>query len=220
MESKGMHTQTTTEADMRPGLAVDSSALIRSCGLRPEDPIIDVGGASSSPVAEWLDAGYRDITIVDESSEALEALRRRLGPRAAEVKFVQARVLDFWPHRRYALWHDRGVFHRLVHPDERQVYVEIVQQALRPEGSLVMTTFGPEGPDEYGGAPVARYSAHTLQPELGSQFELAEHSLGVHRPTPDKGQQLLHCRFRRHAPRWQAAHSVRGASAPHPGDAV
>jgi hypothetical protein len=182
--------------------APDSSYLVRACGLRADDPIIDAGGAQSSPVAAWLAAGYRDISILDESLEALEALRERLGEEARHIILVHAPVLEFRPHRRYALWHDRGVFHRLVHPDDRQLYVEIVQQALRPEGSLVITTFGPEAPAEYGGAPIVRYTARTLQPELGAQFELAEHSLGVSRLPSGEGQQVLYCRFRRHAPRW------------------
>ncbi len=182
--------------------ATDSSSLVRACGLKAEDPIIDVGGALSSPVAAWLAAGFRDISIVDESLDNLQALRADLGEGAKHVDFVHAGVLEFRPHRRYALWHDHGVFHRLVHPDDRQRYVEIVQQALRPEGSLIVTTFGPEAPDEDGGAPIVRYSAQTLQPELGGQFELAEHSLGVYRPASGAGHQVLHCRFRRRAPRW------------------
>ncbi len=204
MESGGTHAQLATEARPPQGLPADDLDLVRACGLRREDPIIDVGGASSSPVAEWLEAGYRDITVLDESSEALEALRRRLGQGAGAVHFVHTRVLEFRPDRRYALWHDHGVFHQLIHPDDRQVYVEIVQQALRPEGSLVMMTFGPEGPEQYRGAPVVRYSAGTLQPELGGQFELTEHSVGVHRPTSEEGYQVLRCRFCRHAPRWQS----------------
>ncbi len=201
-ESGRAHTELLEESQGFQGLAPDSSLLVRACGLRPEDPIIDVGGAQSSPVLAWLKMGHRDITVLDDSVDALEALRERLGAQAGEVTLLESRVLEFRPRRRYALWHDRGVFHRLVHPDDRQLYVEVVQQALRPEGSLVMTTFGPEGPEQYGGAPVVRYSARTLQPELGSQFELAEHSLGTYRLTTGEGHQVLCCRFRRHAPRW------------------
>ncbi len=201
-ESERTHTVGLDERNGVGGLEPDSSHLIRACGLHPEDPIIDVGGAESSPVLAWLAAGYRDITVLDDSVDALEALRKRLGRQTSAVTLLEARVLEFRPRRRYALWHDRGVFHCLVHPDDRQLYVEVVQQALRPEGSLVITTFGPDGPEEYGGTPVIRYSARTLQPELGSQFELAEHSLAVHRSSTGQGHQVLCCRFRRHAPRW------------------
>lgn len=204
-ESDRVHTEWLDGGNGFQGFAPDSRHLVRACGLRPDDPIIDVGGARSSPALAWLATGHRDITVLDDSLEALEALRERLGRESGRVTLVEVRVLEFRPQRRYALWHDRGVFHRLVHPDDRQLYVEVVQQALRPEGSLVMTTFGPEGPEEYGGAPVVRYSARTLQPELGSQFELAEHSLSMHRLAAGEGHQVLCCRFRRHAPRWPSA---------------
>jgi len=203
-ESGRTHVELDHEGTGRESLAPDSSHLVRACALRPEDPIIDVGEARSSPVLAWLAAGHRDITVLDDSLDALEALRERLGRGAGAVTLIHAKVLDFRPHRRYALWHDRGVFHHLVHPDDRQLYVEVVQQALRPEGSLVVTTFGPEGPEEFRGAPVVRYNARTLQPEFGSQFELEEHSLGMYRLTSGEGHQVLSCRFRRHAPRWPA----------------
>ena len=196
------HAQPSDEHGPLLGLAADSAPLVRACGLQPDDPIIDLGGASHSPAAAWIAAGYRDISVLDEDTEALEALRRRLGDAAQWVSLLRVHVLEFRPQRRYALWHDRGVFHRLVHPDDRQLYVEIAQQALRPEGNLVITTFGPDGPERYAGGAIVRYSARTLPAELGSQFELAEHSLGVHRLSSGEGHQLLHCRFRRHAPRW------------------
>jgi len=215
-EPLSTHAPPPAEGGAVAGLQSDSTFLVSACGLQPDDPIIDVGGASSSPVAAWVSAGYRDISVLDEDLEALEALHKRLGEKAQSVTFLQMPVLQFRPHRRYALWHDRGVFHRLVHPDDRQAYVEIVQQALRPEGSLVITTFGPEGPDRYDGAPVVRYSARTLPAELGSQFELAEHSLAVHRLGSSGGQQLLRCRFRRHAPQWPSAAAAVGADDPAP----
>jgi SAM-dependent methyltransferase len=200
-EARGAHVSAAN------GLRADASPLVRACGLHPEDPIIDVGDALTSPVAAWLAAGFVDITLLDESREALEALRQRLGDEAGAVTLLEMPVLKFRPHRRYALWHDRGVFHRLVHPDDRQAYVEIVQQALRPEGNLVITTFGPQGPEQFGGAPVLWYTARTLPDALGRQFELAEHALGTLRTRSGEAHPLLQCRFRRHAPQWP-----RGAS--------
>ncbi len=201
-------------ASEHQSIAAESSHLIEACGLHPDDPIIDVGDARSSPALAWLAAGYKDITVLDDSLDALEALRQRLGGETRRVILLQARVLEFRPQRRYALWHDRGIFHQLVHPDDRQIYVEVVQQALRPEGNLVITASGPEGPEEDAGIPVVRYSARTLPPELGSQFELAEHSLGLHRLTTGEGHQVLSCRFRRHAPRWPPSAPAYGRNTP------
>lgn len=184
------------------GTTVKCLELIRACRLAAEDPIILVGDVDVHLVNTLLASGYHDLTVLNPSAEALEALRAALGRIEREVVLFEADVLEFKPHRRYALWHDLGSFHRLMHPEDRQRYVEIVQQALQPEGHLVVCASGPEGPAEYGGRPVARYSASRLASELGRQFELAEHALAVH-PSDDGGNhQLLHCRFRRHAPHW------------------
>jgi len=178
-----------------------SLELIRACGLRAEDPIIDVGGAAEALVSALLSAGFNDLTVVDPSLEGLERLRERLD-HADELTLIHQEVTHFRPHRRYALWHDRGLFHFLTHPDDRQEYIEVLQQALRPEGQLVLVTAGPEGPPGLGGVPVVRYTPQSLLAALGGQFELAEHSLGVHLTPTGESHQLLHARLRRHAPRW------------------
>lgn len=149
-----------------------------------------------------LGLGHRDVTVIESSPQALEGLRPALLALEPEVTLLEQNVLEFRPERRYALWHDRGFFHRLLHPDDRAQYVEVVQQSLRPEGHLVIATCGPEGSEHSGGIPVMRYSAQKLASELGRQFELAEQ--GVARHPADRGgdTQLLHCRFRRHAPQW------------------
>jgi SAM-dependent methyltransferase len=182
--------------------AADSFELIRACGLRPEDPIIFVGEADAPLLSALLDLGHRDVTVIDSSPQALEALRAAFRTLERQVKLIQKQVLEFRPDRRYALWHDRGFFHRLTHPDDRGQYVEVVQQALRPDGHLVIATCGPQGPEQAAGVPVMRYSAETLAAELGRQFELAEHGLVLHPSPVGEGTQLLQCRFRRRAPHW------------------
>jgi hypothetical protein len=92
------------------------------------------------------------------------------------------------------------LFHSFVHAEERQQYVELLQQALLPEGHLVIATSDVEEPTPEG--TVSRYSAATLAEVLGSQFELAEHAVVVHRAGAGAAAHpYLHCRFRRHAPR-------------------
>ena len=174
------------------GPAARSLELIRACRLAPADPIIAVGEVDSELVAALLSAGQRDLTILHPSVEVLEKLRAALGEPARDVTLMEADALQFRPDRRYALWHDRGYFDRLTHPDDRQQYVEIVQYALRPEGHLVISASGPEAPEQRGGVPVVRFSAE----------QLAEHGLALHRAERGGGEQLLHCRFRRHVPRW------------------
>ncbi len=180
--------------------SLKSLELIRECGLHADDPVIDVSGGTPLLVRSLLDAGLTDLTVISGSAAVLKALSDCLGDRANRVTLIEHDVIGFHPHRRYALWHDRDLFHSLTHAEERRQYIESLEEALRPEGYLVITTFGPDGPQEYGGAPVMRYSARTLPEELGSQFELADHSLTLHQAPSGEVQQYLHCRFRRHAP--------------------
>jgi hypothetical protein len=188
------------DVNRRDPRSLESLKLIHACALQPDDPIIDVSGGAPFLVEALLYAGFTDLTVINSSPESLDALSGRLGDRAGHVTFMRADLIGFHAHRRYALWHDRGIFHLLTHPEERQQYVESLEEALRPSGHLVITTFGPDGPQHYGGRPVRRYSARTLAEELGGHFELAEHSLEVH-PTPGgQIQQYLHCRFRKQAP--------------------
>ena len=55
------------------------------------------------------------------------------------------------PERRYALWHDRAVFHFLTDPAEKVRYMQVMRQALGPDGALVMATFAADGPERCSG---------------------------------------------------------------------
>ena len=172
-----------------------SLALVRATGVRPEDPIIDVGGGASLLVDELLDAGFRDLTVLDVSAAVLESLRKRLGARAESVTLLHQDATAFQPARRYALWHDRAVFHFLVRREERERYVDALRRALSPHGHAIISTFGPAGPERCSGLPIVRYDAGALAAELPSDFRLVESSLSVHRTPAGAQQQFLHCRF-------------------------
>jgi len=202
IERTGFDTSTRIPASGSGSPSAKSVELIRACRLSPDDPIIGVGDVDAHLVAALVGAGHRDLTILHPSVEALEKLREALGDLARDVTLMEADALEFHPDRRYALWHDRGYFDRLTHADDRQRYIETVQYALRPEGHLVISASGPEAPEERGGMPVVRFSADRLAEALGYQFELAEHGLALHPAEGGKSRQLLHCRFRRLAPRW------------------
>jgi hypothetical protein len=181
--------------------SLKSLELIRACGLRADDPLIDVSGGSPLLICSLLDAGFRNLTVMNASFEVLEALREGGLKGDARVTLIAGDVPGFHCAHRYALWHDRGVFHLLRHAEERRQYIESAQEALRPEGYLVIATAGPQGPLQCGGLPVRRYEVTTLAEEFGGQFELAEHSLATHHAGDGELHQYLHCRFRRHAPR-------------------
>jgi hypothetical protein len=76
-------------------------------------------------------------------------------------------------HRHFDLWHDRAVFHFVVDPASQQRYLATLRTALAPDGSVIIATFAPDGPDQCSGLPVARYDAEDLMALLGDAFAVA-----------------------------------------------
>lgn len=62
-----------------------SLELIDSIGLGKDACIIDVGGGASTLADDLLERGFRNITVLDISSAALETIKARLGKKAAGV---------------------------------------------------------------------------------------------------------------------------------------
>ena len=172
-----------------------SLKLIADACLSSDDPIIDVGGGGSRLVDELIAAGYRDLSVLDISSAILWQLEERLRHSAARVMLLNQDVAAFYPTRHYALWHDRALFHFLVKRAERERYFNALRRALRRGGHLIMSVFGPRGPEECSGLPTARYGALDLAAELGKGFELIESQLLLHRTPRNALQQFLYCRF-------------------------
>ncbi|HYE76705.1 MAG TPA: class I SAM-dependent methyltransferase [bacterium] len=173
--------------------------LIARCALPPEAPIVDVGAGASRLVDALLNAGHRDLTVLDISAEALARSRERLGERAQAVQWVVADITRWEPERQYACWHDRAAFHFLTDPADRAAYVGRLSRALAPGGHAIIGTFAPEGPEQCSGLPVVRYSAVDLGELLGSDFELVEHRTQDHETPWGTVQRFQMSRFERTA---------------------
>ncbi len=81
----------------------NSIRLIEATGIDHNQAVIDIGGGASSLVDRLLDAGFRDLTVVDISAAALEYAKRRLESRAKAVTWIEADVTRFNPRRRFQL---------------------------------------------------------------------------------------------------------------------
>jgi cyclopropane fatty-acyl-phospholipid synthase-like methyltransferase len=148
-----------------------SLRLIDAAGVGPADPIVDVGAGWSTLADHLVARGHQALTVVDVSATALSTTRERLGTAAADVRFEVADVLDLSLPTPAALWHDRAVFHFLTEADERAAYLTSLARCLRPDGSVVVATFAPDGPETCSGLPVVRYSPEQLAAEFPG-FEL------------------------------------------------
>jgi 2-polyprenyl-3-methyl-5-hydroxy-6-metoxy-1,4-benzoquinol methylase len=177
----------------RPHLLMSLGLIERAAGVR-EASIIDVGAGASTLVDDLLAAGYRNLTVLDISQTAIEVAKHRLGPAAASIRWLRANVAreDFPPHS-YDVWHDRAVFHFLTNPEERLAYVRNVAWAVKPGGHVIVSTFGPDGPEKCSGLDVMRYDAESLHHEFGARFRLVESSKELHQTPFGTSQQFLYC---------------------------
>jgi SAM-dependent methyltransferase len=130
---------------------------------------------------------YTDLTAIDLSTTALDTVRTRLGPAGEHVVFRMADVLDLRLGRRYALWHDRAVYHFLTEPDERADYLASLDRSLRPDGQVIVATFGPDGPTTCSGLPIVRYTHQQLAAQF-PDYELID-TAGEDHITPWGGVQ-------------------------------
>ena len=169
---------------------------IVATGVSRSAPIIDVGGGASRLVDVLLEAGFSDVTVLDVSAAALELVRERLGRRASVVTLVEADVTEFSPTRRFAVWHDRAVFHFLTAARDRERCVAALHRALAPGGHVIIASFGLKGPVRCSGLDVVRYSPGSLAAELGGSFRLVDSAEEVHTTPAGAEQQFVYCRFR------------------------
>lgn len=168
--------------------------FIEQARLAKTDPIIDVGSGTSTLVDDLLSRGYTNITALDLSSAALDAVRIRLGANASSVEWLVGDVTTIaLPHRRFRFWHDRAVFHFLKSEAQRRQYVEAVRQSVQPGGHVLVATFGENGPMQCSGLEVERYSANSLHAVFGGDFEKVESVTENHVTPWGKAQEFLYC---------------------------
>lgn len=171
-----------------------SLELIRATGITLDQPILDVGGGASTLVDDLLEAGFRDVTVLDLSESALAAARARLGPAASRVGWTTGDITTHpLPARHFRVWHDRAVFHFLPDAADRDKYIAQVRRALVPGGHIVLGTFALDGPEKCSGLTVARYDATALQHVFGPEFELIRAKDDMHKTPWGTEQHFTYC---------------------------
>lgn len=172
-----------------------SLAWIQATGIPASAAVIDVGGGASTLVDELLARGFRDVTVLDISAEVLGKVAQRLGDRAQSVTLLPQDITTFRSSRRYALWHDRAVFHFMTDEAGRRAYREALLLATEPGSHVILSTFGPEGPTRCSGLDTARYDAAGLANALGKEFRLQRSAVDFHTTPAGVAQQFLHAHF-------------------------
>ena len=167
-------TKSETEVSWFQEDPAPSLELIALAGLSKGASIIDVGGGASRLVDILVERNLGPVTVLDVSAAALDAARKRLGSRAADVQWVTADITAWEPTQTYDLWHDRAAFHFLTDPADQSAYVERLKKAVRRGGHVVIGTFALDGPEKCSGLPIVRHDAASLSNILGTDFKLID----------------------------------------------
>ena len=127
--------------------------------LSKTSPIIDIGGGESKFVDFLLAEGYKNISVLDISENALKRAKDRLGEKSKNIEWIVCDINDFNPKKKYALWHDRAVFHFLTSNVEINRYVKNVKQNSE---NFIVGTFSTSGPKKCSGLEISQYDKNLL----------------------------------------------------------
>ena len=178
--------------------ADDSLRFLQKTGVNLTAAIVDVGGGASNFVDDLLAQCYKNVTVLDIAQQALLAAKTRLGARAAEVNWLVCDITKAeFEANSVDVWHDRAVFHFLTSATDRKAYINNMFHALKPNGHVIIATFAEDGPLKCSGLEIVRYSANSLQAELGELFELVASEKVLHHTPGGNLQQFNYCYFRK-----------------------
>jgi SAM-dependent methyltransferase len=160
--------------------------------LSKTSPIIDVGGGESKFVDYLLEEGYQDISVLDISENAIKRAKERLGKKSKNIKWIVCDINDFKPMKKYALWHDRAVFHFLTSDININKYVENVK--LYSE-NFIVGTFSTSGPKKCSGLDITQYNKSLLS-KLFEEFMAIKKIEHINHITPfETTQNFIFCSF-------------------------
>jgi hypothetical protein len=171
--------------------------MLDAAGVTPDMCVLDVGGGDSRLIDQLVARGMDCLAVLDVSGAALQRAQARLGTVAQVPVWIESNVTGDWTLKPVDVWHDRAVFHFLTAPEDRARYIDHMDDVLKVNGTAIIATFAPDGPEKCSGLPVARYSPETLTAALGERFELVE--ARPHRHTTPWGavQSFQYSRLRR-----------------------
>lgn len=169
--------------------SADSSLeLIEKIGLSKDASVIDIGAGASTLVDGLLEHGFKNITLLDLSNEALTITRERLGDKAAVPNYLVADITTVLLPQRYELWHDRAAFHFLLDHSEQQSYIRTMHDSLNPEGHAIIGTFAIDGPDSCSALSVKQYNRGRMKDVMEGKMEIVDAVESIH-ITPSGSEQ-------------------------------
>ena len=171
----------------------ESIRLIKKAEIDPNTAIIDIGAGDSRLPDHLLSAGFKDISILDISEQAIVNSQRRLGATHGSLTWIVSDVRHFIPPKKYHFWHDRAAFHFLTRDEDIEAYIVAMHHSLAPSARALIACFSDEGPLKCSGLEVKRYSEAQLEKVFTPIFSNFEHQRILHKTPFGTTQAFLYC---------------------------
>ncbi len=172
-----------------------SLELISELEIPKDANIIDIGGGESHLTDNLLSKGFQNLTILDISEVAIEKTKKRIGP--SSVKYIVSNITEFKPTQKYDLWHDRATFHFLTNSTDVEAYLRIADDALLPDGHLIVSTFSKTGPEKCSGLTISQYSESDLKLLFQKYFDNVRCFEDTHTTPWGSSQDFVYCGFKK-----------------------
>ncbi len=174
----------------RPQTSID---FLNSFNLPHESSIIDIGGGESKFVDFLLLKGYKNITVLDISKNAIEKAKKRIGKESDKVNWIVCDIKNFKPMKKYDFWHDRAVFHFLTSNQNIANYAKMVSNYAR---NFVIGTFSTDGPTKCSGLEISQYDEISITKTFEtSNFKKVESKRVDHKTPFGTIQNFIFCSF-------------------------
>ena len=160
--------------------------------LSKTSQIIDIGGGESKFVDYLLEEGYQNISVLDISENAIKRAKDRLGKKSKNIEWIVCDINDFNPKKKYALWHDRAVFHFLTSDIDINRYVENVK--LYAE-NFIIGSFSTSGPKKCSGLEITQYDKSLLSKLFEDSMEIEKVEYINHTTPFETTQNFIFCSF-------------------------
>jgi len=171
---------------------------IKSAGLSHNAHLFDIGGGASTLIDALIEQGYQQLSVLDIAEQALKSSQNRLRHHSNKVNWYVTDILahQFKPES-VDLWHDRAVFHFLINDRDQDLYLAKLNNALKPGGFVVLSTFDIGGPLKCSGLSIKQYSWQSLSQKLGDDFKLINHCQHNHQTPFGTSQLFNYCIYRK-----------------------
>lgn len=188
-------TKTPDQVSWTQEIPFTSLQFIKSFNLSKTAKIIDIGGGDSKFVDHLISEGYKNISVLDISQNALNRAKKRLGKNAERVTWIHSDITEFQPSEKYDIWHDRATFHFLTTDELIRKYKQITEENVT--GYLAIGTFSENGPKKCSGLNITQYTENSLSDVFKSKFEKLESKTENHITPFDTTQNFIFCSFKR-----------------------